>query len=67
VPREAYRVGLPRGGFWKEVLNSDAGIYAGSNAGNGGGIQAQTASSHGHAQSAAFMLPPLSVIIFQAE
>jgi len=67
VPREAYRVGLPRGGYWKEVLNSDAGIYAGSNSGNGGGIQAQPIRSHGHAQSGAFLLPPLSVVVFQAE
>ncbi len=67
VPRPGYRVGLPRGGKWKEVLNSDAGIYAGSNAGNGGAVQAQAQASHGHAHSAEFMLPPLSISVFQAE
>jgi 1,4-alpha-glucan branching enzyme len=67
VPRPAYRLGLPRGGKWKEVLNSDAGIYAGSNAGNAGGINAQAEPSHGHAQSGDFFLPPLSVTVFQAE
>ena len=67
VPRPSYRVGLPQGGYWKEVFNSDAGIYAGSNTGNGGGIQAEPVPTHGHAQSAAFFLPPLSVIVFQAE
>ncbi len=67
VPRPSYRVGLPRGGKWKEVLNSDAGIYAGSNAGNGGAVQAQAQASHGHAHSAEFVLPPLSISVFQAE
>jgi 1,4-alpha-glucan branching enzyme len=67
VPRPSYRVGLPRGGKWKEVLNSDAGIYAGSNTGNGGAVQAQAQASHGHAHSAEFVLPPLSISVFQAE
>jgi len=67
VPRSGYRIGLPRGGRWKEVLNSDAGIYAGSNSGNAGGVQAQSVASHGHAHSAEFMLPPLSISVFQAE
>jgi len=48
-------------------LNSDAGIYAGSNAGNGGAVHTQAQASHGHAHSAEFMLPPLSVSVFQAE
>src|SRR5215475_8588032 len=41
VPRPAYRIGLPRGGKWKEVVNSNAAIYAGSNSGNDGGVVAQ--------------------------
>jgi 1,4-alpha-glucan branching enzyme len=67
VPRPAYRIGLPSGGKWKEVLNSNAAIYSGSNSGNGGGVGPQNISSHGHAQSAEFFLPPLSVIVFQLE
>ena len=67
VPRPNYRIGLPRGGKWKEVLNSDAGVYGGSNQGNFGGITAQNHSCHGHQHSAEFNLPPLSVMIFQAE
>jgi 1,4-alpha-glucan branching enzyme len=67
VPRPAYRIGLPCGGRWKEVLNSDAGIYAGSNTGNGGGIAAQAVPAHGHACSGEFLLPPLSIVVFQAE
>jgi 1,4-alpha-glucan branching enzyme len=67
VPRPNYRIGLPRGGKWKEVLNSDAAVYGGSNQGNFGGITAQNHSCHGHQHSAEFNLPPLSVMIFQAE
>ena len=67
VPRGSYRIGLPKGGRWKEVLNSDAGIYAGSNQGNAGGIAAAAIPCHGQPQSADFVLPPLSLVVFQAE
>jgi 1,4-alpha-glucan branching enzyme len=67
VPREAYRLGLPRGGFWKEVMNSNAAAYGGSDSGNGGGVAAEAVPSHAHAHSACFFLPPLSVLVFQAE
>jgi 1,4-alpha-glucan branching enzyme len=67
VPRGSYRIGLPKGGRWKEVLNSDAGIYAGSNQGNAGGVTAAPIPCHGQQQSADFVLPPLSLTVFQAE
>jgi 1,4-alpha-glucan branching enzyme len=67
VPRPGYRVGVPLPGQWKEVLNSDAAIYAGSNTGNYGGVTAQEIPAHGQRCSAEFNLPPLSVIVFQAE
>ena len=67
VPRGKYRLGLPRGGRWREVLNSDAAIYGGSNTGNAGGVAAQKISSHGHAHSAEFFLPPMSAVVFQAD
>ena len=67
VPRPSYRIGLPRGGKWREVLNSDAEIYGGSNQGNYGGVSAQNHPCHGQSHSAEFNLPPLSVIVFQAE
>ena len=67
VPRPGYRIGVPLAGKWKEVLNSDAGLYAGSNAGNCGGVTAQAVPSHGQQNSAEFFLPPLSVVVFQAE
>ncbi len=67
VPRPNYRVGVPLAGKWKEALNSDAAIYAGSNTGNYGGVTAQEIPAHGQRYSAEFNLPPLSVIVFQAE
>jgi 1,4-alpha-glucan branching enzyme len=67
VPRQKYRVGLPRAGKWREVLNSDAGIYAGSNQGNLGGVTAENVPCHSQQHSAEFCLPPMSAIVFQPE
>ncbi len=67
VPRPDYRIGLPRGGKWREVLNSDAEVYGGSNQGNYGGVTAQNVPVHSQQNSAVFNLPPLGVIVFQAE
>ena len=44
VPRHDYRVGVPRGGHWREVLNSDAPIYGGSGLGNLGGVDSRRRS-----------------------
>ena len=66
VPRSAYRVGLPRGGHWSEVLNSDAEIYGGSNQGNAGGVTADEYKVHGQPFSAQFTLPPLGVVAFKS-
>ena len=41
VPRHGYRVGVPRPGRWREVLNTDAERYGGSNVGNYGGVEAE--------------------------
>jgi 1,4-alpha-glucan branching enzyme len=65
VPREKYRLGLPRAGWWREVLNSDAAIYGGSNQGNLGGVTAENTPSHGQPHSAELRLPPLGAIVFQ--
>jgi len=67
VPRPNYRIGLPRAGKWREALNSDAAIYAGSNKGNLGGVTAQNVPCHSQQQSAQFFLPPMSAMVFQAE
>ena len=42
VPRAGYRIGVPRGGFWREALNSDAVEYGGSGIGNLGGIETES-------------------------
>ncbi len=62
VPRHDYRLGVPRGGHWREVLNSDATHYGGSGLGNLGGADAQTIPAHGHAQSLRLTVPPLSAV-----
>jgi 1,4-alpha-glucan branching enzyme len=67
VPREAYRVGLPRGGRWREVLNTDAEQYGGSGAGNLGGVEAEPLPWHGQPSSAPMVLPPLGVLWFAPE
>jgi len=67
VLRERYRLGLPRARRWREVLNSDAGVYGGSNQGNLGGVNAEGPPSHGQPHSAEFRLPPLSAIVFEPE
>jgi 1,4-alpha-glucan branching enzyme len=67
VPRHHYRIGVPTSGRWKEILNSDAPLYGGSGQGNLGEVRAAPASSHGHPQSLAVTLPPLSVIVWKAE
>lgn len=65
VPREGYRIGVPFAGTWHEVLNSDAGLYAGSNYGNGGGVVSDDVPSHGQGCSVALNLPPLGVLVLQ--
>jgi 1,4-alpha-glucan branching enzyme len=65
VPRHGYRVGLPQPGRWIEAFNSDAAAYGGSNAGNLGGVLAEEIPAHRQAYSAAFTLPPLSIIAFK--
>ncbi len=62
VPRHEYRVGVPTGGYWMEVLNSDAWNYNGSGMGNLGGGQASDTGAHGRPYSLNLTLPPLSVL-----
>ncbi|MFN3724546.1 MAG: 1,4-alpha-glucan branching protein GlgB [Paracoccaceae bacterium] len=56
------RVGLPSGGLWSELLNTDADIYGGGNRGNLGGVQAEEVQCHGRPWSARVTLPPLSAV-----
>jgi len=57
-----YRLGLPRAGTWREVLNSDASIYNGSGVGNFGAVQALPTPWHGRPASAELVLPPTSAV-----
>jgi 1,4-alpha-glucan branching enzyme len=65
VPRHNYRVGVPSGGYWQEVLNSDAQLYGGSGQGNMGGAEATPVSWHGHRHSINVTLPPLAIVAFK--
>jgi 1,4-alpha-glucan branching enzyme len=65
VPRPNYRVGIPRGGFWREVLNTDAKLYGGSGQGNFGGIDASPAPLHGRSHSLTVNVPPLGAVFFK--
>jgi 1,4-alpha-glucan branching enzyme len=67
VVRENYRIGVPAGGFWKELLNSDAVDYGGSGQGNLGGVNAEPIPTHGRTHSLALTLPPLGVLFLQRE
>ena len=65
VPRPGFRLGVPHGGFWRELLNSDSAWYGGSDLGNGGGVAAQPIPCHGHPHSISITLPPLAVVILK--
>jgi len=67
IPRYNYRVGVPFGGYWNEVLNSDADIYNGSGHGNAGGMEASPIPSHGMYHSLSLTLPPLGILVFKHE
>jgi 1,4-alpha-glucan branching enzyme len=67
VPREDYPVGLPRGGVWKELLNSDVTHYGGSGRGNSGAVAAQAESSHGRPYTLRLTLPPLAVVFLRPQ
>src|SRR5262249_62377625 len=58
VPRESYRVGLPRPGDWAELLNTDSTHYGGSGIGNMGQVTAEQLSWHGQPYSAVVTVPP---------
>jgi 1,4-alpha-glucan branching enzyme len=66
VPRLKYKVGAPRGGFWKEILNSDAVEYGGSGMGNAGGVEASNEGIHGRPYSLTITLPPLAAVFFKS-
>ncbi len=67
VPRHNYLVGVPRSGYWSEILNSDAEEYGGSGLGNLGGVEAAPVPNHGRPYSINLTLPPLGVVVLKAQ
>ena len=68
VGRTGYALGVPSGGAWRELLNSDAATYGGANWGNlGQPIQAEPVPRHGQPHSLTLTLPPLSVVVLKAD
>ncbi|MFM9926854.1 1,4-alpha-glucan branching protein GlgB [Variovorax sp. H27-G14] len=70
VPRTNYVLGVPKGagnggGFWREVINTDAAEFGGAGWGNLGGVEAAPVRSHGRMQSVCLTLPPLSTLILE--
>jgi 1,4-alpha-glucan branching enzyme len=65
VVREGYRVGVPAGGDYAEILNSDASAYGGGNVGNLGRVRAISEPRHGQAFSVALTLPPLAALVLR--
>jgi 1,4-alpha-glucan branching enzyme len=62
-----YRIGIPRGGVWRELLNTDAEEYGGSGQGNLGRVEADSLPAHHHTCSLALTLPPLSTIYLKRQ
>ena len=67
VPRHNYRVGVPAGGCWQEVLNSDAVTYGGAGQGNMGGVDSGPIPYHGYDNSISIVVPPLGVVFFKRQ
>jgi 1,4-alpha-glucan branching enzyme len=65
VPRPGYQIGVPEGGRYRELLNSDSEIYGGSNVGNGGGVEADAVAMQGFDYSLSLTLPPLGVLVLK--
>jgi 1,4-alpha-glucan branching enzyme len=67
VLREDYRVGVPEPGFFREIMNTDAEKYGGTNVGNLGGVHAEAIPWGGHAHSIKLRLPPLAAVYLKHE
>jgi 1,4-alpha-glucan branching enzyme len=62
VPLDGYRIGLPRGGQWRELVNTDSEVYSGGGVGNMGGVTAVPSPWHGRPYSATLRVPPLGAL-----
>jgi 1,4-alpha-glucan branching enzyme len=65
LPHKAYRLGFPEAGLYREIFNSDAEMFGGSNMGNGGVVNVDARPSHGRPASAELIIPPLGVVVFK--
>jgi 1,4-alpha-glucan branching enzyme len=66
MPRHNYRVGVPRPGYWREILNSDSQSYGGADFGNLGGADSQEIEAHGRQHSLNLIVPPLAALFFKS-
>jgi len=67
VPRDGYRIGVPREGFYRELLNSDSAYFGGSNLGNGWGVPSEPEPWQGQPHSIVITVPPLAVVYLKPE
>jgi 1,4-alpha-glucan branching enzyme len=67
VVRHGYRLGVPTAGFYREIINTDAETYGGSNVGNMGGFEAEDFAWQGRTHSLMISLPPLAAVAFKLE
>jgi 1,4-alpha-glucan branching enzyme len=67
VVHHNYQLGVPEAGFWREIINSDAETYGGSNVGNYGGVQSEGREWMGRQYSIVIHLPPLATVAFKLE
>ena len=65
VPRVDYRIGVPKAGRYREILNSDSEYFGGSNKGNAGGLEAEAVPWHGRPFSLRVTVPPLATVVFK--
>jgi 1,4-alpha-glucan branching enzyme len=65
VPRHGYHLGMPLAGQWREIINSDAAVYGGSNMGNAGEVIACAEAAHGMPASCHLTLPPLATLFLE--
>jgi 1,4-alpha-glucan branching enzyme len=65
APRDRYRIGVPKPGYYKEIFNSDASWYGGSGLGNQGGLYSRSEPSHGRPVSLTVTVPPLATVMFR--
>ena len=65
VPRVGYRLGVPKLGLYREILNTDSEMFGGSNMGNSGAVEAEPVGHHGRPASLTMTLPPLAIVAFK--